>query len=70
MLYPINFSIPQEKLINNNNIKKKILSNLILGDVKTYIYNNEKDYYNEYRISYFAITMKKAGWDCMRHYSL
>jgi hypothetical protein len=34
------------------------------------VYKNEEDYYNEYRSSYFAITKKKAGLDCMRHYEI
>jgi len=75
MLHPITFSIAEEKiykgttdtLISN---KKKVLSNLIPGDFSTYIYSNEKDYYDEYRESYFAITKKKSGWDCMRHYEI
>ena len=63
MLYPITFSIPQEKIVNFIHCKKKILSNLIPGNVSTYIYNNEEDYYNEYRESFFAMTIKKGGWD-------
>jgi hypothetical protein len=46
------------------------MSNLIPGELGTYIYNTEKDYYNEYKESYFAITKKKGGWDCMRHYEI
>lgn len=48
MLYPINFSIPSEK----------ILSDLIPGDLTTYIYKTE-EYYEEYKKSYFEITKKK-----------
>jgi len=70
MLHPITFSIPKEKISENNNVKTKILSNLIPGDNSTYIYNTEEEYYNEYKKSYFAITKKKAGWDCMRHYEI
>ena len=70
MLFPINFSIPEEKISNDYNEKTKILSNLIPGDVRTYIYNNEEEYYNEYKTSYFAITKLKGGWDCMRHYEI
>ena len=70
MIYPITFSIPQEKLVNFIHCKKKILSNLIPGNVSTYIYNNEEDYYNEYRESFFAMTTKKGGWDCLRHYEI
>lgn len=70
MLHTITFSIPKDKLCKINPIKTKVLSNLIPGDISTYIYNTEKDYYNEYKTSYFAITRKKAGWDCMRHYEI
>jgi hypothetical protein len=69
-LYPITFSIPEEKIIKIIPFKKKILSNLIPGYSSTYIYNTEKDYYNEYSESYFAITTQKFGWDCMRHYEI
>jgi hypothetical protein len=70
MLHPIGFSISEEKIVNSIPVKKKILSNLIPSDLTTYIYNNETDYYNEYRQSMFAITTKKGGWDCMRHYEI
>ena len=70
MLNPIGFSIPKEKLCNNYIKKTKILSDLIPGNRATYIYNTEKDYYNEYKQSYFAITNLKGGWDCMRHYEI
>jgi hypothetical protein len=67
---PITFSIPEEKIIQSFPKKTKLLSNLIPGDLKTYIYKTEKDYYAEYQSSYFAMTTKKAGWDCMRHYEI
>ena len=71
MLFPINFAIPEEKICKDNNpIKTKIMSSLIPDDFSTYIYNNETDYYNEYKKSYFATTTKKSGWDCMRHYEI
>ena len=70
-LYPINFSIPKSKIIDINEIKKtKLLSSLIPGIQSTYIYNNECDYYDEYKKSFFATTIKKAGWDCLRHYEI
>jgi hypothetical protein len=71
-LYPITFSIPNSKVIDVNEIDKKtkIMSSLIPGVTSTYIYNNEAEYYNEYRKSIFATTIKKAGWDCLRHYEI
>jgi len=70
MLHPISFSIPDTKLCKGFPIKTKFMSDLIPGDASTYIYDTEEDYYKEYQHSYFAITKKKAGWDCMRHYEI
>jgi hypothetical protein len=70
MLHPITFSFPEEKIICEIPVKTKIISSLIPGKLDTYIYKNEADYYNEYRQSLFALTTKKAGWDCMRHYEI
>ena len=70
MLFPITLSIPKEKICDINIQKTKILSNLIPGNISTYIYNTEQEYYNEYQKSYFAITRKKGGWDCLRHYEI
>jgi hypothetical protein len=70
MYYPITFSIPESKIITTIPIKTKTVSNIIPGQLQTYIYSNEADYYNEYQQSMFAITTKKAGWDCMRHYEI
>ncbi len=70
MIHPITFSIPKKKICHTNNIKLKVLSDLIPGDMTTYIYDTEEEYYNEYKSSYFAMTKKKCGWDCMRHYEI
>jgi hypothetical protein len=70
MLHPITFSFPEEKIIREIPVKTKLISSLIPGNLSTYIYTNETDYYNEYRNSLFALTTKKAGWDCMRHYEI
>jgi hypothetical protein len=69
-LIPITFSFPEEKIINQISSKDKLLSSIIPGNSTTYIYNSEKEYYDEYKRSYFALTKKKAGWDCMRHYEI
>jgi len=71
-IYPITFSITEQKLFDRQQIikKKQLTAFLIPGDISTYIYKTEKDYYESYQISYFAITMKKCGWDCLRHYEI
>lgn len=71
-VFPISFSIHKSKIINENEIKEKtkLLSFIVAGDTSTYIYNKEHDYYNDYQESLFAITTKKGGWDCLRHYEI
>ena len=69
-IFPIAFSFPEHKIVSKIPHKEKQLSSLIPGNLDTYIYNNETDYYNEYKKSMFGITCLKAGWDCMRHYEL
>lgn len=69
-LFPIGFSIHDSKIVSNIQEKSQLLAPLIPGDVKTYIYRDEKTYYDDYKKSWFGITHKKAGWDCMRHYEI
>ena len=70
-LLPINFAIPESKIIKEINLNvQNILAPLIPGKKKTYIYKNEEEYNNMYQNSLFAITYKKAGWDCYRHYEI
>jgi hypothetical protein len=69
-VFPITFSIHESKIINEIPIKTKIVSSIIPNNTCTYTYNTEEEYYNEYKSSLFALTMKKAGWDCMRHYEI
>ena len=67
-IFPINFSICKTKIVDKVPIKTKLLSMIVPGE--PYSFDNEKDYYAEYQSSFFAITKKKDGWDCMRHYEI
>lgn len=67
----IGFSFPEEKMVVDiPNIKTRMMSPMIPGDQSTYIYNTEEEYYRQYQESYFAVTCKKRGWDCLRHYEI
>jgi hypothetical protein len=72
--FPITFSIPKEKVLDKTTVflKKKWLSSIVPNSLghKGYFYETEEEYYNEYKDSYFAITCKKAGYDCLRHYEI
>lgn len=66
--YPINFSLPENKMLQTTTIvKNKALSSMIPGKPETYIYETESDYMQQYNESKFAYTFKKGGWDCLRH---
>ena len=70
-LIPISFAIPKEKILKNiNENPSDLLAPLVPGRLSTYIYDDEKTYYNMYSNSIFAITNKKLGWDCLRHYEI
>lgn len=65
---PIQFSIPKCKIIKEIPTKTRDFAKYIPGEA--YAYDNEVDYYQGYQESLFAVTKKKAGWDCMRHYEI
>jgi hypothetical protein len=52
--------------------KSKDFSELIPGQLTTYKFGfeHELDYRRSYSAAYFAVTMKKGGWDCNRHYEI
>lgn len=68
--FPISFSIPECKIVKEIPSKEQDFAFIIPGLMKTYIYKDEKPYYKDYQKSYFAITCRKGGWDCMRHYEI
>ena len=77
-VFPIHFSIPEEKVIPKVSfeelkaVKKKWLSDIIpnFDGHKGYKYMTEDDYYQNYKEAWFAVTCKKAGYDCLRHYEI
>lgn len=69
-LLPITFGIPSSKISTKVKQKTQEYATCIPGEPKTYIFKNEQPYYQDYQNSYYGVTMKKAGWDCMRHYEI
>ncbi len=69
-LRPIGFCIPDELVINDLPKKEKDYGTVIPGSPETYIYTEEKPYFEDYQKSYFGVTFKKGGWDCLRHYEI
>ena len=69
-LFPISFSIPKEKIAASPAPKDKRFGTCIPGQKKTYVFKTEADYYRDYQRSHYGITLKKGGWDCLRHYEI
>lgn len=70
MEYPISFSIPACKIVQDIQPKIRYMSRMIPDDKSSYIYETEEAYTKQYRESVFAKTTRKAGWDCLRHYEI
>jgi hypothetical protein len=69
-LLPITFAFPTSKLAIPNKNKTQDYGTVTPGQPETYIFKTEESYYEDYQKSYYGVTMKKAGWDCMRHYEI
>ncbi|MCH9614006.1 MAG: hypothetical protein SP1CHLAM54_10150 [Chlamydiia bacterium] len=67
---PVQFSIAPNKVVKKLPWKTKAFGTVIPGELKTYIFKTEKSYYRDYQKSFYALTFKKGGWDCMRHYEI
>jgi hypothetical protein len=67
---PIQFAIPEERIGTVPRPKLKLQAFVDPRDTRTYIYKDEASYYGDYAESLFGITLKKAGWDCLRHYEI
>ncbi len=68
--FSIQFAIPEEKISPYEQMKDFLMAPLNQWDPRTYIYNDEEAYYQDYRRSLFGRTSRKCGWDCLRHYEI
>jgi hypothetical protein len=68
-VHPISFAFPTNK-IQNTMLKTKALAHVIPGELSTYIYTDEQQYYDQYNMALFGVTRCKNGWDCLRHYEI
>ncbi|CAF1615122.1 unnamed protein product [Adineta ricciae] len=64
----------EHQVVNETCIPKKSreFSRLVPGDLTTYEFQfgDEAEYKRQYMSAYFALTKKKGGWDCNRHYEI
>jgi hypothetical protein len=77
-LRPISFSIPSEKIVTDDPAKAKDFAQQIVdpevagrvGARVEPVFYREQDYYEDLRASRFGVTIKRAGWDALRHYEI
>jgi hypothetical protein len=70
-LHPIGFGVPEDIIVDEEFTKNKLVSNLSMYEIGySYNVNQEDEYYNEFKRSFFARTMRKAGWDSFRNYEI
>ena len=76
---PVSFSIPVEKIrpIHLEGKKKRLASHCVDPEVSrvcglytSYAFASEEAYYDDLAASRFAVTTKRGGWDCLRHYEI
>lgn len=72
----IAFSFPEEKIVSRSGPKDRLVASHVvdpevagkLGASTSYAFSDETNYYADLQRSKFGITVKRAGWDCLRHY--
>lgn len=71
-VHGIGFAIDESKFGAHSYGREKSLgfATCVPGERHTYVFGTEEDYNRAYSNAYYAITMCKAGWDCLRHYEI
>jgi len=76
---PISFSIPEAKIRSSDLARKtqRLASHCVDPEVAqacslhtSYAFNTEEAYYEDLSTSRFAVTTRRGGWDCLRHYEI
>jgi len=82
-IWPTGFGIPKERIRGLAfNRKKQLYQKTApddaifkpiqdLGGTRDHhVFTDEEEYYNDLSSSWFGLTCKKGGWDCLRHYEI
>jgi hypothetical protein len=74
-VFPVHFAIPDRHvrpidLLQKTQLHQTHVQDPEFGVDTGYKFTEEKDYFDDLARSYFGITMRKGGWDCMRHYEI
>ena len=69
-VFSLSYGIPDECIVSEIPKKMRFLAPYLPGSKYSFAPGQEAEYYQMYRDSMFAITQKKGGWDCLRHYEI
>lgn len=73
-ILPISFGLPEGRFERSKRFrqlnKTRDFALVVPGLKSTYIYRTEESYYDGYATALYGITMRKEGWDCLRHYEI
>jgi hypothetical protein len=71
-ILPIQFGVPKECVRSIDlSRKSRLMAHCDPRDRSTMVYyDSESRYYDQYSDAWFGYTMKKAGWDAMRHHEI
>jgi len=77
-VHETSFSIPEEKIISAIPEKQTMFPRHIvdreiaqhIGGITDYDFTQEDDYRKNLAESRFGITLRRGGWDCLRHYEI
>jgi len=78
-VHPISFSIPEDRIVAQASPKRRLMfphcvdletAAFMPGLSATPPFTNERHYHQGLAESRFAVTTKRAGWDCLRHYEI
>jgi hypothetical protein len=77
---PLAFAIPEDALATGTEPKTQLLATHTVdpevaalvdaGEAGKYHFTQEAEYYADMRAAKFCVTMRKAGWEALRHYEI
>lgn len=78
---PTGFGMPSHMIRDIDlSIKTKLHQSTVPSKIHTashreydnshYVFESEKEYYDDMATSWFGLSCKKGGWDCLRHYEI
>ena len=69
-VHPISFALHSSVRPAFKTQREWVVAPCVPGKRQTYVFRHEQHYFEQYSNSWFGLTCKKSGWDCLRHYEI